>query len=523
LAYVLLATLTLLLLAAVGAIVLAVTATPSISQDGQALARLDLPFGTGTLKTLSVVGGRERNLIPVRLTDGRIWPRTRLAVGEPVTVVAVVRRPGWLSWLTGSTQTVRVTFRTPAAELSSHYLTVPHDRPLTLAFTHPVRLLEYGQAGRLRPRVLSSPHTRIAVSGLASAGSMWVAVAPRVWEKPRPSLIDWFPAGAAATAIANPTPGSRLTSNSPITLTFSKPLAQVLGTRLPPVSPETQGSWRTVNSHTISFTPTGYGYGLGAHVSVALPAGVRLLGGQLRGAESAASWSVPPGSTLRLQQLLAGLGYLPLRFHASTPAPTTIAGQEAEAVSPPHGTFSWRYPNTPSQLQSMWQPGASGVITRGAVMAFESSRGLSADGVAGPETWKSLIAASLAGHTSSFGYTFVTVSQSLPESLRLWHNGHTVLSTAVNTGIPASPTANGVYPVYLRFVTTTMSGTNPDGSHYSDPGIPWVSYFNGGDALHGFIRGSYGSPQSLGCVEMTFAAAKQVYPYTPIGTLVSVI
>ena len=38
-----------------------------------------------------------------------------------------------------------------------------------------------------------------------------------------------------------------------------------------------------------------------------------------------------------------------------------------------------------------------------------------------------------------------------------------------------------------------MSGTNPDGSHYSDPGVPWVSYFNGGDALHGFLRASYGS------------------------------
>ena len=52
-----------------------------------------------------------------------------------------------------------------------------------------------------------------------------------------------------------------------------------------------------------------------------------------------------------------------------------------------------------------------------------------------------------------------------------------------------------------------MSGTNPDGSHYSDPGIPWVSYFNGGDALHGFIRASYGFPQSLGCVEMPYSEA----------------
>jgi len=74
----------------------------------------------------------------------------------------------------------------------------------------------------------------------------------------------------------------------------------------------------------------------------------------------------------------------------------------------------------------------------------------------------------------------------------------------------------------LRFVTTTMSGTNPDGSKYHDTGIPWVSYFNGGDALHGFIRSSYGYPQSLGCVEMSFDNAKTVYPSTPIGTLVTV-
>jgi lipoprotein-anchoring transpeptidase ErfK/SrfK len=67
-----------------------------------------------------------------------------------------------------------------------------------------------------------------------------------------------------------------------------------------------------------------------------------------------------------------------------------------------------------------------------------------------------------------------------------------------------------------------MSGTNPDGSHYNDPGIPFISYFNGGDALHGFDRAQFGFPQSLGCVEMTAGDAGTVWPYTPIGTLVHV-
>ena len=70
--------------------------------------------------------------------------------------------------------------------------------------------------------------------------------------------------------------------------------------------------------------------------------------------------------------------------------------------------------------------------------------------------------------------------------------------------------------------SVTMSGTNPDGSHYHDPGIRWISYFHGGDALHEFPRASFGTPQSLGCVELPEAAAAAVWPYTPIGTLVTV-
>src|SRR5581483_6445181 len=178
-------------------------------------------------------------------------------------------------------------------------------------------------------------------------------------------------------------------------------------------------------------------------------------------------------------------------------------------------------PNTPAALMAMWSPGAAGEVTRGAVMAFENDHGLAADGDAGPLVWKSLMAAVLAGQRSRFGYTFVQVSKGA-QRLSLWHSGQTVLTTAVNTGIAAAPTASGTFAVYEHLRVTTMSGTNPDGSHYHDPGIQFVSYFNGGDALHAFTRAQYGFPQSLGCVEMALAPAGQVWPYTPIGTLVHV-
>jgi lipoprotein-anchoring transpeptidase ErfK/SrfK len=49
-----------------------------------------------------------------------------------------------------------------------------------------------------------------------------------------------------------------------------------------------------------------------------------------------------------------------------------------------------------------------------------------------------------------------------------------------------------------------------------------VSYFHGGDALHGFVRPGYGYPQSDGCVEMPISNAAVVFPLTPLGTLVTV-
>jgi lipoprotein-anchoring transpeptidase ErfK/SrfK len=343
----------------------------------------------------------------------------------------------------------------------------------------------------------------------SDAGTIFVSAAPRTWESSRQAAVSWFPGGGTATAVADPAPGTQIKSDTPITLTFSKPVSQALGSHLPPVSPTTQGTWHKVGSHAIVFRPAGYGYGLGAKVNVALPSGVHLVGGQRSGSSENGTWTVPPGSTVRLQEVLSLLGYLPLNFkYHGAGVGLTPQAQEAAAVRSPKGRFSWRYANTPSWLVSDWQAGSYGELTT--------------DGVAGSQVWRALISAVIHDQRSTFGYTVADVSEGSPESLDVWHNGKTVVTTPVNTGIPAAPTAQGTFAVYEHLTVTTMSGTNPDGSAYSDPGIPWVSYFNGGDALHGFIRASYGFPQSLGCVEMPYATAGQVFPYTPVGTIVHV-
>jgi hypothetical protein len=515
--------LTVLVLAvvAVGAVLL-LSARASLIADPEALAKVGLPLGGGSIQSVSVTTGPHAQRVPVDVRGERLWPRGLIGAHQLVSIDVTVKRPGWVSWLTGGTEHLRLTARTPSAALRTHYLTLNSGAPLRLAFNRPIRTFSYGRPGRLQRHTLSRFVSEITLPRTAEAGTIWVAAAPRSWETSAPTIVSWFPAGAAASAVADPAPGSRILPGTPITLTFSKPVSTALGAARPPVAPLTPGTWHPVNSHTIVFQPEGAGYGLGATVNIALPGGVRLVGGQQSGSSSSGGWTVPSGSPLRVQQILAQLGYLPLDFTTSGPGvPTSAQAQEAAAINPPQGKFTWRYANVPSSLRSFWQPGSSGVVTKGALMAFQNDHGMTTDGVAGPAVWRALITAAVTGHRSTFGYTYVSVSTG-SQSLNLWHNGRTVLNTAVNTGIASQPTATGTYPVYEHIASGTMSGTNPDGSHYNDPGIPWISYFNGGDALHGFTRASYGSPQSLGCVEMPFGPAGQVFPYTPIGTLVHV-
>jgi hypothetical protein len=197
-----------------------------------------------------------------------------------------------------------------------------------------------------------------------------------------------------------------------------------------------------------------------------------------------------------------------------------LAGQEALAYDAPSGIFSWTQ-GYPTELASLWRPDSYNVITKGAVMAFQSEHGMTPNGDVNGALWAALFQAASRGQGNANGYTYAVASKASPETLTIYHDGQVVLHSLANTGIPAAPTADGTFPVYEKFLNTIMSGTNPDGSHYSDP-VKYVSYFNGGDAVHYFVRGSYGFQQSLGCVELPLGAAQQAYPFLTLGSLVTV-
>jgi L,D-transpeptidase catalytic domain len=503
-----------------------VSAKASIERDDAGLARIGMPLGGGRIVSMSVIGGRGRKPLPVRVTDGSLIIAERpVPANEHLRIRVVIRRPGWISWLDGKRETLTLSYVTPTASTRTHYLTVGRDGRLRLRFKAPIEAYEVGtEPAKLTRHVLRSPASSVPLPQSGPAGSLYVAAQVRRWEKSPTAQISYFPSGGSASAVEQPTPGAPITPVTPIRISFSKPVAKVLGKHMPILLPATSGSWTRVSAREIEFTPTGYGYGLNARVQVVLPSGVRLVGGQ-SGAAGSGSWTVPNGSLIRAQQLLAQLGYLPVTFkYKGKAVGLNPTAQEAAAVDPPAGRFVWRYRNTPDQLRAQWQPGEMGVITKGALMMFESDHGMTTDGTLSPAVWKALIDTAAKGKQSGFGYSFVMVHEAdSGETTTLWHNGQTIITTAANTGSAgAGGTATGTYPVFEHLESTTMSGINPDGSSYVDPGILWVSYFNGGDALHYYDRASYGFPQSDGCVEMPLAAAAKIWPYTPVGALVDV-
>jgi lipoprotein-anchoring transpeptidase ErfK/SrfK len=235
-------------------------------------------------------------------------------------------------------------------------------------------------------------------------------------------------------------------------------------------------------------------------------------------ASHSVAFDVAAGDTLRLQQLLAQLNYLPVGFSPSGPAAT-----RADLAVDQAGSFSWRWPGLPSELTSQWTQGTMNEITKAAIEDFENQNSIGVDGEAGPTVWTALLNDVINDKPSATPYVYVLVNKVVPQNLTLWNNGAAqYVGIPVNSGAPGADTTDGTYAVFEHVRFSDMKGTNVDGSTYDDPNIPYASYFNGGDALHGFIRASYGTPQSNGCVEMSYADAALVWPLTPIGTLVTV-
>ncbi len=224
-----------------------------------------------------------------------------------------------------------------------------------------------------------------------------------------------------------------------------------------------------------------------------------------------------------LQEALARLGYLGAVLHPAgavrLPGGRETPRQAAVLAFDPAGgrllPEPWYAPSV--------RFGELDETTRGALMVYQGDHGLPVTGSPDNNTWASLFAAETGYHRDRNPYTWVTVTESVPETLEVHEGDRVVLSSPANTGVAGAETQQGIFPIYSRLISTSMSGTDPDGVSYDVPDVPWVNYFNGGDAVHGYPRASYGFPQSNGCVELPVQTARTVYGMLAIGDLVEVM
>jgi L,D-transpeptidase catalytic domain/Bacterial Ig-like domain len=529
----------------IAAACLALLGRPAVSvSSGEALVHVQLG-GVGTKVTAIRATSDDRALALARRGTDFV-PVAAVPQGRTVHVRVTAAPPSWLRWLLGSGVSTTATLRAPSAAPSADVAVAARPGRVALVFDRPVSVIDYQAAGQ-PARVIRfgrpTATAQLAVPDDQSGGALQVTAAAWPWERlaAQTTTVDWLegPRDGVPVVAADPAPGSTNASlDGPITLTFDEPVAKALGTRRPRISPATAGTWTEPDADTLVFTPRRLGFGPGAAVSVAFDRRVTVVNGSSARSVAVASASgsyhfdVAQISVLRLQQILAQLHYLPLDF---TPAPgvrlpTTVAGEAATLGSPLKGSFSWRWPSAPAALQAQWQPGSPTTLVQGALMSFMSDTQSSFNGYTADDEsvsqladgiWQGLVSAAAANQVDPNPFSYVHVSENLPETLDLWENGRTVLTTPVNTGIPGRATALGTYPIYVRYTVNQMTGTNPDGSHYDDT-VYWINYFNGGDAVHGFPRGSYGWPQSLGCVELPVPTAEVAFNHLAIGDLVTV-
>ncbi|HEY1672713.1 MAG TPA: Ig-like domain-containing protein, partial [Streptosporangiaceae bacterium] len=283
----------------------------------------------------------------------------------------------------------------------------------------------------------------VVFATVASPGSHASLVAS---EGPAHATKPLEPAASLQLVSMTPAAGSKnVNGASPIRVQFSSPLAP--GSPMPALSPSIPGTW-AVQGNAAVFTPK-VGYFENTKVTVKIPGGLAGLvsaagatagnGGTL-GSNVTQSFTTRSFSTMRLQQLMTQLGYLPMTWKPASAAVISPAGARAQlsaAYSAPAGTFRWKG-SWPWTLRSQWKAGKYNILNVGAVRAFESVNGMTMDGSAGKSVWTKLLKQVAKGQQNPNGYTYALANQHYPINLTIWHNGKEVLHSLANTGIPAS-------------------------------------------------------------------------------------
>ncbi|HJS93419.1 MAG TPA: L,D-transpeptidase family protein [Solirubrobacteraceae bacterium] len=155
--------------------------------------------------------------------------------------------------------------------------------------------------------------------------------------------------------------------------------------------------------------------------------------------------------------------------------------------------------------------GKLGPRTRDAITAFQQWNGLSADGIAGPQTLSKLRTAAAPRHGTHGPPRRIEIYRAKGVTL-LVDNGRVKRAIHSSAGKRGYETPTGSYRIQRKMLK--------DWSRPYKTWMPYASYFHAGYALHEGAVPAY--PASHGCVRLPSWDAADVYRFATVGTTVVV-
>ncbi|MBX3052618.1 MAG: L,D-transpeptidase [Caldilineaceae bacterium] len=97
-----------------------------------------------------------------------------------------------------------------------------------------------------------------------------------------------------------------------------------------------------------------------------------------------------------------------------------------------------------------------------------------------------------------------------------WEGDQLAGEFLISSGLPGTPTVQGVFRMRVRTRSQTMSGGDrAAGTYYSLPNVEWVQYFYADYSFHGtYWHNNFGHPMSHGCVNMTNEDAEWLFRWS---------
>jgi hypothetical protein len=90
-----------------------------------------------------------------------------------------------------------------------------------------------------------------------------------------------------------------------------------------------------------------------------------------------------------------------------------------------------------------------------------------------------------------------------------------VFASLVSTGKKGRSTPTGTFRIYLKYISSRMSGDDAKDGPYDIGEVPWVMYYHHGFAVHGaYWHDVFGNVRSHGCTNLAPADARWLYFFT---------